>query len=78
MSRHLKQKAEANEPSPLPESQAPPMGLFAWQNPGVGFKRLRHELWQDLGSSGGQEAVIKGEKQAEFQTKYAEFGTYSR
>ncbi len=26
---HLKQKAEANEPSPLPESRAPPMGLFA-------------------------------------------------
>ena len=26
---HLKQKADANEPSPLPESRAPPMGLFA-------------------------------------------------
>ena len=26
---HLKQKAEANEPSPLRESCAPPMGLFA-------------------------------------------------
>ncbi len=26
---HLKQKAEANEPSPLPESRAPPTSLFA-------------------------------------------------
>lgn len=26
---HLKQQAEAKEPSPLPESRAPPMGLFA-------------------------------------------------
>ena len=28
---HLKQKADANEPSPLPRSRAPPMGLFACQ-----------------------------------------------
>ena len=26
---HLKQKADANEPSPLPESRAPPTSLFA-------------------------------------------------
>ena len=26
---HLKQKAEANEPRPLPESRAPPTSLFA-------------------------------------------------
>jgi hypothetical protein len=26
---HIKQKAGANESSPLPESRAPPLGLFA-------------------------------------------------
>jgi hypothetical protein len=26
---HLKQKADANEPRPLPESRAPPTSLFA-------------------------------------------------
>ncbi len=26
---HLKQKADANEPSPLPQSRAPPTSLFA-------------------------------------------------
>jgi len=26
---HLKQKADANEPSPLPESRAPPRSLYA-------------------------------------------------
>jgi hypothetical protein len=30
---HLKQKAGANESSPLPESRAPPLGLFACQKP---------------------------------------------
>jgi len=39
---HLKQKADANEPSPLPERRAPPTSLFAWQNK-TDDKTLCHE-----------------------------------
>jgi hypothetical protein len=43
---HLKQKADANEPSPLPESRAPPTRLYARQN-----NRLQDAVpWAPAGS----------------------------
>ena len=44
---HLKSKEETREPFPLPESRAPPTGLFARQT--TDYKRLRREPRQGYG-----------------------------
>ena len=52
---HLKQKADANEPSPLPESRAPPRSLYGRADKTTDDKMLSREPRQGPGLPGGWE-----------------------